>query len=194
MLRRFMDPADRDAYLDSVLVGGREPRQIVIVDYDPEWPERFAAERDRISAALGPDALAVLHVGSTSVPGLAAKPIVDVLVVVSDVEDEVAFVPALEAAGYVLRVREPGHRMLRTPELDVHVHVLSDGDGEIDRMVRFRDTLRRSEDDRLAYEQLKRSLAEREWRDMNAYADAKGALIERILSHPGTEAPTSAER
>src|SRR6185437_16987618 len=106
---------------DDALVGGREARAIVIADYDPAWPERFALERARIVTALGARAVAVEHVGSTAVPGLAAKPIVDVLVAVADPEaDELR--GALEAAGYELRVREPGHRMFRTPTLDVHVH------------------------------------------------------------------------
>jgi GrpB-like predicted nucleotidyltransferase (UPF0157 family) len=164
------------------LIGGRERRKIVIVEPDPAWPVRFRAERERIAAALGPRALRIEHIGSTSVPGLAAKPIVDLQVTVADPDDEPAFVPALEAAGYVLRVREPGHRMLRTPELDVHVHVWRDGDPAADRDLAFRDRLRASAEDRDAYERLKRELATRDWEHMNAYADAKGPLIEAILA------------
>jgi GrpB-like predicted nucleotidyltransferase (UPF0157 family) len=170
-----------DAYLDRVLVGGRERRPVVIVDYDPSWPERFEAERERISAALGAVALRVEHIGSTAVPGLAAKPIVDVLVTVADPDDEAAFAPALAAAGYELRVREPRHRMFRTPERDVHVHVWGSDDPEVARHLRFRDRLRASAEDRAAYEQLKRELAKREWSDMNHYADAKSDLILEIL-------------
>jgi GrpB-like predicted nucleotidyltransferase (UPF0157 family) len=175
-------PPDRAAELDAILIGGREraPR-IVIVDYDPAWPARFASERRAVTGALGALALRIEHVGSTSVPGLAAKPIIDMLVVVADVEDEPAFAPGLEAAGYVLRVREPGHRMFRTPERDVHVHLLPDRDPEVERMISFRDRLRVSAEDRAAYERLKRELAKREWEDMNDYADAKGDLIEQIL-------------
>jgi GrpB-like predicted nucleotidyltransferase (UPF0157 family) len=173
--------SDRDAELDAILVGGRERRPIVIADYDPAWPARFLVERDRVAGALGVVALRIEHVGSTSVPGLAAKPIIDMLAVVAEVEDEQAFAPALEAAGYVLRVREPSHRMFRTPALDVHVHLLSASDPEIERMIRFRDRLRVSADDRCAYELLKRELSKREWAEMNDYADAKGPLIEQIL-------------
>jgi ribosomal protein S18 acetylase RimI-like enzyme len=115
------------------------------------------------------------------VPGLAAKPIVDVLVTVADAGDEPSYTPALEQAGYGLRVREPEHRMFRTSARDVHVHVWSDRDLEVDRYIAFRDRLRESAADRLEYERLKRSLAQREWRDMNHYADAKGPLIEAIL-------------
>jgi GrpB-like predicted nucleotidyltransferase (UPF0157 family) len=115
------------------------------------------------------------------VPGLAAKPIIDISVAVADPADEGAYVPALEAAGYVLRVREPEHRMLRTPERDVHVHVWAETDPEIGRHLAFRDRLRASAEDRTAYEALKRELARREWEDMNHYANAKGPLIEEIL-------------
>ena len=170
-----------DAYLDTVLIGGRERREIVIADYDPEWPRRFDGERDRLAQALGAAALRIEHVGSTSVPGLAAKPIVDVLVTVADVTDESSYRPALERAGYELRVREPEHRMFRTPARDVHVHVWNERDPEVDRYLVFRDRLRESPADRAEYEQLKRSLAQREWSDMNHYADAKGPLIEEIL-------------
>jgi GrpB-like predicted nucleotidyltransferase (UPF0157 family) len=176
-----VDASERDAYLDQVLIGGREKRQITIVDYDSAWPKRFALERDRIRRALGTSALRIEHIGSTAVPGLAAKPIVDVLVAVADPDDETVTAAALESVGYELRVREPGHRMLRTPERDVHVHIWRDSDPEVERHLRFRDQLRRSPEDRHAYEQLKRELATREWADMNAYAEAKGELIEAIL-------------
>ncbi len=171
-----------DEYLDSVLIGGRERREVVIADYDPQWPRRFDAERERIGSALGATALRIEHIGSTSVPGLAAKPIVDVLVAVSDVRDESSYGPALERAGYELRVREPEHRMYRTPERDVQVHVWNEGDPEVDRYLVFRDRLRSSADDRNEYELLKRSLAQREWSDVNHYADAKGPLIKAILA------------
>jgi GrpB-like predicted nucleotidyltransferase (UPF0157 family) len=174
-----------DAYLDRVLIGGRERRPIVIAEYDPCWPERFEQEQARIAAALGPVALRIEHIGSTAVAGLAAKPIVDVLVTVADPDDEASFAPALVAAGYELRVREPGHRMFRTPERDVHVHVWSDEDPEVERYLRFRDRLRVSPDDRLAYEALKRELVQRDWPDMNHYADAKSALIAKILERAG---------
>jgi GrpB-like predicted nucleotidyltransferase (UPF0157 family) len=169
---------------ESALVGGRERREIVIAEYDPQWPRRFERERAKIAAALGERALAIEHVGSTAVPGLAAKPIVDVLVAVADAEDD-ANVASLEAAGYELRVREPGHRMVRTPARDVHVHLWSDSDPEIARTLRFRDRLRADEADRDAYERLKRELAARRWRDMNEYAEAKSPLVAEILARAG---------
>src|SRR5262245_12017250 len=111
--------------MSDVLIGGIEKRQIVIADYDPQWPEKFQKHAAILSRALGAKALLIEHVGSTSVPGLAAKPIIDITVVVEDSNDEAVYLPALVGAGYVLRVREPNwyqHRMFRTPELDVHVH------------------------------------------------------------------------
>src|SRR6188472_1450231 len=97
---------------EAELIGGRERRPIVLVPYDPSWAARFERERRRIAAALGPCALRLDHIGSTAVVGLVAKPIVDIDISVADVEDEEAYVPALERAGYRLRVREPRHRML----------------------------------------------------------------------------------
>ena len=111
----------------EVVIGEREAPCIVIVDYDPSWPERFRQEAAKIRSALGEVALHIEHIGSTSVLRLAAKPIVDILLVVEDPSDEASHVPALESAGYILRVREPDfheHRMFRTAEKDVHVHVL----------------------------------------------------------------------
>jgi GrpB-like predicted nucleotidyltransferase (UPF0157 family) len=162
------------------LVGGTEKREIRIVAHDPAWAERFALERKRIVAALDGLARRVDHVGSTSVPGLAAKPIVDIDVSVPDVESEQDYLPQLEAAGYVLRVRERGHRLVRTPERDVHVHICDAGSDWEHRHLLFRDWLRRNAGDRAAYEDLKRELAQRDWTDMNAYADAKGPLITEI--------------
>jgi GrpB-like predicted nucleotidyltransferase (UPF0157 family) len=180
---------DRSAWddgLDKALIGGRERREIVIADYDPAWPDRFDRERGRVVGALGAAALRIEHIGSTAVPGLAAKPIVDLLVTVEDPDDEAGIVRAMESAGYELRVREPGHRMFRTPARDVHIHLWSDGSPEVERYLSFRDQLRRSPDDRVAYERLKRALATRAWADMNEYAHSKGPLIEAILAKAET--------
>jgi len=179
-------PRDGDER-DDVLIGGREERVIEIVAYQAGWPERFEEEKARIEAAVGSAARRVEHIGSTAVPGLAAKPVVDVMVTVDDPDDEASYLPALERAGYVLRVREPGHRMFRTPELDVHVHVWRADSEDEERHVEFRDRLRSSAEDRAEYEQTKRELAG-QLRDMNAYADAKSDVIAKIVarasSHP----------
>ena len=180
-------PNHLDEYLDRVLIGGRESREITIVEYDPAWPARFAQERLRI-AELGSVAKRIEHIGSTAVPGLAAKPIIDILVTVDDVEDEACYVPTLEACGYVLRVREPDHRMFRTPARDVHVHVWRCGGDDERRHLLFRDWLRGNAPDRDLYEQTKRELARRSWADMNYYAEAKSAVIVAILERAAGDA------
>jgi GrpB-like predicted nucleotidyltransferase (UPF0157 family) len=160
-------------------------RRIEIVDYDPRWPENFRTHAAAISAALGDAALRIEHIGSTSVPKLGAKPIIDVLVVVKDSGDEVAYLPQMEAAGYELHVREPDfhqHRMFRTPARDVHVHVFSSGSSEVACVLMFRDQLRRDPNDRRLYEETKRRLAADSWPNMDAYAEAKTEVIERIIS------------
>jgi GrpB-like predicted nucleotidyltransferase (UPF0157 family) len=163
------------------LIGGEEQVPIVVVPYDPSWPKRFEAENQRIAGALGGVARRVEHVGSTSVVGLAAKPIVDIQVSVQDVEKERDYAPPLEAAGYVLRVRERGHRMFRTPKRDVHVHVCSSGSVWERRNLVFRDWLRGNPADRELYESVKLDLAERDWKTMNDYADAKSDVIAEIM-------------
>ena len=157
---------------------------VFLANYDPEWPALFEREAVRIRAALGDRALLVEHAGSTSVPGLAAKPIVDIVLAVADSADEPAYVPALEAVGYRLKIREPHwheHRMLKGPDIDLNLHVFTAGSTEIDRMLAFRDRLRTSASDRDRYEAAKRELAARRWRYVQYYADAKAAVIEAIL-------------
>jgi GrpB-like predicted nucleotidyltransferase (UPF0157 family) len=173
---------ERAAYLDRVLIGGREPAEISVVDHDERWSLRFREIAERVREALGQTALGVEHIGSTSVPGLAAKPIVDVLLTVADIDDEAAYVPALESAGLVLRVREPGHRMLRTPARDVHVHVYEPGRPEVRDYIDLRDWLRVDAGDRELYAATKRVLARRQWEDMNDYADAKTEVVSDILA------------
>lgn len=167
------------------LIGGMERRKIRLAEYDPAWSERYRRHGESIREALGEALVSIEHVGSTSVPGLAAKPIIDIVVVVGDSRDEGTYLPLLIRAGYQLRVREPEwheHRMFRTPDLDVHVHVFSLGCSEVERMLAFRERLRHSPEDRRRYEAVKRELAAREWPDMNAYADAKGEIVESILA------------
>lgn len=191
-MKRAREPID-----EAFLIGGPERRDVVLVDYDPGWPARFTAEQARIRAALGAGALRIEHIGSTAVPGLAAKPVIDVLVAVADVEDEAAYLPALERAGYVLRVREPGHRMLRTPGLDVHVHLWPAGAPAVTAHLAFRDRLRADDGDRARYAATKRRLAEQEWPTMNHYAEAKTEVIEGILARAapgsGTGPPRAGE-
>ncbi len=169
---------------ETELIGGVEAPAVVVVPHRQEWPETFDRHRARIAAALGTGAVGIDHIGSTAVPGLAAKPVVDILVVVADSADEDSCLPALERASYVLRVREPDfeeHRMFRTPERDVHVHVLSAGSPEIERYLRLRDALRAAPFLRARYQALKQTLAAQDWHDMNAHARAKSGMIETII-------------
>jgi GrpB-like predicted nucleotidyltransferase (UPF0157 family) len=152
--------------------------------YDPQWPRQFATLADGIREALGARALQLEHVGSTAVTGLAAKPILDLSLVVAASPDEARYVPDLERLGYVLRTREPDwyeHRLLKHERPSVNLHVFSQGSPEHERMVRFRDWLRTHEEDRALYERTKRALARREWVYIQDYADAKSAVIAAIL-------------
>lgn len=160
---------------------------ITLVEYDPAWPELFRREEERIRAVLGSVAVVVEHVGSTSVPGLVAKPIVDVVLGVPDSTDEAAYVPALEAAGYVLRIREAEdeHRLFKGPDTDVNLHVYSVGCAEIGRMVGFRDRLRSVPQERELYVRTKRELAARTWTYVQEYADAKSEVVTAILGRIG---------
>jgi GrpB-like predicted nucleotidyltransferase (UPF0157 family) len=182
-----------DEQIRAATVG--EPQEhagpIELAGYDPAWPGLFAREARRIRATLGDRAFRIEHVGSTAVPGLAAKPIIDILVVVGDSADEDTYAPALEAAGYVLRIREPDwyeHRMFKGPDTNVNLHVLSTGCPEIDRILLFRDRLRTNDADRALYERAKRELARKTWKYVQNYADAKGATIEGIIADAGNEA------
>lgn len=159
--------------------------QIQIKDYDPLWPEVFRREAEQVRTLLGWRALQIEHTGSTSVPGLAAKPTIDILLVVADSSDEPAYVPILECGGYSLRMREPNwheHRMFKGPAADINLHVFSSGCPEINRILNFRDRLRSNRADRDLYERTKRDLAEKEWADVQDYADAKTAVIAEILA------------
>ena len=175
-----------DEYLRTATVGELVPltERILLVEYDSRWPDRFEGEAKRIRTVLGEHALRVEHVGSTSVPGLIAKPIIDIVLLVTDSRNELAYAPALETAGYQLRIREPEwneHRMFKGAAGDVNLHVFSAGCPEVDRMVTFRDWLRANAGDRELYAQSKRVLAQTDWKYTQNYADAKTAVIQQIL-------------
>jgi GrpB-like predicted nucleotidyltransferase (UPF0157 family) len=158
---------------------------IHLAEYDPMWPELFRHEEERIRGALGDQVVQVEHVGSTSVPGLAAKPVIDICLVVPDTTDEDAYVPALEAAGYVLWIREPEwfeHRLFKGPDTNLNLHVYSEGCVEIERYLLFRDRLRTNQAERDLYMRTKRELAARQWKYVQNYADAKTAVVEEIIA------------
>jgi GrpB-like predicted nucleotidyltransferase (UPF0157 family) len=180
-------PPLSEDYLREVTVGELTPRSatIRIVEYDPTWPNQFQVEAERIRSALGERALRIEHVGSTSVVDLPAKPIIDIVLGVAESADEAGYVAALEAIGYRLHIREPGwheHRMSKGPGNNVNLHVFSSKCPQIERMLRFRDWLRSSREDRELYARTKRALAEQVWKYTQNYADAKSAVISEIMS------------
>ena len=170
-----------DADIAAARVAGVRASPPEVVAPDPAWPERFVEVREQLGGALGDVALEISHVGSTSVPGLWAKPIIDVDLLVPDNADETAYVPALEALGYELRVREPDwfeHRCLAGPAPKANVHVWAAGaTQEAQRHAAFRDWLVADDDDRAAYGALKRDLAAQGFSDTMHYNNAKAALI-----------------
>jgi GrpB-like predicted nucleotidyltransferase (UPF0157 family) len=179
----------------AVLVHGLKPTQVVLADHDRRWARRFAARATELRRVLGERVGPVEHVGSTAVPGLAAKPVVDILAGIDDPDDEAAYLPDLEAAGYDLTVREPQHRCLRAgdPGEPVNLHCYPPGHPEIRKLLLFRDHLRRNARDRRRYEAAKRELATRQWRDMDHYAAAKSPVIGEILRNAGWTPPLNIE-
>jgi GrpB-like predicted nucleotidyltransferase (UPF0157 family) len=180
-----MDDA-RKAALDAVTIGGarRHDAPIVHMPYDESWPVLFEREATRVRAALGERVLLIEHAGSTSVPGLSAKPVIDMVLAVPDSTDEAAYVPSLERAGYVLRLREPDwfqHRLFKGPDTNVNLHTFTQGSPEVRRMLAFRDRLRTHPEELALYEDTKRDLAGRTWTYVQDYADAKGAVVEEII-------------
>ncbi len=179
-------PSTEEQFL-AARVGKTVPQfvPIIIVDYDPDWPQLYEREAARVRSALGERVFLLEHVGSTSVPGLAAKPRIDMLLVVANTADEPSYVPALEAAGYILAIREPDwfeHRCFKGPGTDINLHVFSSNCTEIDRMLLFRNWLRSNESDRLLYERTKRELARINWKYTQNYADAKTPVVNEILA------------
>jgi len=189
------DPTDTDAYdeaLKGIVVGELKPMQapIEIVEYDRAWPGLYEREAARIRAALGERVVRLEHAGSTSVPTLPAKHIIDIVLEVRDSTDEPTYVSDLEATGYALRIREPEwfeHRMFRGSDPTVNLHVFSANCAETDKMLLFRDWLRTHAADRELYAATKRDLAARDWKYGQQYADAKTAVVQEILAHAEAE-------
>ena len=156
-----------------------------LAEPDPGWSATGVRLVAEVREALGPMAVVVAHAGSTSVPGLAAKPVIDLVLGVPDPTDETTYVPALEELGYALRIREPEwreHRLLRHTDPVANLHVFASGDDEISRMLAFRDHLRRDDRDRATYEDTKRDLAARTWEFVQDYADAKSDVVNEVVS------------
>ena len=181
------NPPMTEDQIIAATVGERQPLNsaIYLAPYDPAWPSLFTRLATQIREALGDAILLLEHVGSTSVPGLSAKPIIDMVLAVADSSDESSYVKPLEEKGYTLRIREPDwyeHRLLKPLEVEGNLHVFSAGCEEIERMLLFRDWLRIHADDRLLYEEKKRELAARTWKYTQNYADAKAEVVQEILA------------
>lgn len=167
---------------------------IVVVDPEPGWPDAAAVESANIADALGDLVVRIEHVGSTSVPGLPAKPILDIDVQVPDSSDEDAYVPALTRAGYVHVLREPwwnGHRMLVRADGGVNLHVFQAGSPEPLRHLLFRDWLRTHDADRDLYAAAKRRLAVETADDPDSYNLDKNAVIDDIYTRIFSAPPSS---
>lgn len=169
----------------GLLVGPvRGTEGVEVVEYDELWPARFADMRDRLATALGPLAVRIDHVGSTAVPGLAAKAVVDIQVSVPDVEDTAAYREPIESLGFALRYIEPGHRYFRpapgVPRL-WQVHVCQVGSRWEREHLLFRDFLLAHPEEAAAYADLKRQVAEQHPDDRIAYNDAKTPWIVAAL-------------
>ncbi|MFC3449069.1 GrpB family protein [Amycolatopsis speibonae] len=185
-----MPKPDRDDYteedIDTTWVGQAPVLNstVTLAEYDPEWPGLFDREAKRIRGILGERALILEHVGSTSVPGLCAKPIIDIMLIVADSDDEDTYVPQLEAEGYKLVIREPEwekHRSFKGPDTNINLHVYSPDNGQTERYRLFRERLIAHEDELKLYEAKKRELASRTWKYIQQYADAKTEVIDEII-------------
>ncbi len=175
-----------EEYLKEVTVGNivMHNQKIVLCKYNMSWPILFQEEAKKIRNVLGITALKIEHVGSTSVPHLCAKPVIDILLIVKNSADENTYVMQLEGAGYTIRIRESKwfeHRMFKGKSPDVNLHVFSKKCEEAERMLAFRDWLRENEEDRDLYAKTKQRLVERTWKHVQEYADAKTEVIQEIM-------------
>ena len=164
----------------------RPSKPVEVVDWDERWARAYEAEREALAEALGPAALAIHHIGSTSVPGLAAKPVVDVLVEASGLAAVDAAAPRVEALGYEARGEYgmPGRRYFSRPAGNgpaAHVHAFRSGDPRVERHLRFRDYLRAHPAEAARYAALKRELAAAHARDRDGYQAGKADFIGRAL-------------
>jgi GrpB-like predicted nucleotidyltransferase (UPF0157 family) len=193
-----MDDA-RQAELNRIWIDGApgHDRPIRLAPYNREWPAWYEREAARIRTALGDRVRLLEHAGSTSVPGLSAKPVIDIVLAVADSGDEEAYVPDMVAAGYQLTIREPDwfeHRLFKGPDTNINLHTFTEGSPEIRRMLAFRDRLRSHPEELAAYEAAKQDLASRTWAFVQDYADAKGTVVEGIIARAMAEEDAPASR
>lgn len=185
-IREEIMPSDK--YLKQVTLGEVKilNDKINLQEYNPDWADMFEEERKRILNIINMKNVLIEHVGSTSVPNLCAKPILDILLGVQNSADESSYIPALESIGYTLKIREPDwyeHRMLKGFNPEVNLHVFSLDCEELQKMIQFRDWLIHNKDDRERYANVKRMLAKKTWKYLQNYADAKSTIVGEILEH-----------
>ncbi len=178
---------NREEEIMSVTVGVPEVlnNTIYLADYDSAWSSMFAELEQEIRGVLKNKVLLLEHVGSTSVPGLSAKPIIDMVLAVADSADESSYVPQLETSSYILKIREPNwyeHRVLKPQDKKANLHVFTTGCEEIERMIAFRDRLRNHPKDRKLYEVTKQKLSQQTWKYIQDYADAKSSVVREIMN------------
>jgi GrpB-like predicted nucleotidyltransferase (UPF0157 family) len=164
---------------------------INVVDHDPRWAETFKHERERLAEVLGDLALAIEHVGSTAVPGLAAKPIVDIMVGVERTPLPESTLIALGTLGYQYRGDSgvPGKQYFRTNPRTRHLHVVEFGGEDWVRTLAFRDYLRTHPTAVLEYEALKRELAQFHRDNRNRYLEGKASFIRSVIKRAEAEGP-----
>ncbi len=186
--RPFKKPTIEE--IDKATVSGKRTilatGKIEVSPPDETWPLQFSLLSDRIQAALGSRVISIEHVGSTSVPGLYAKPVIDIGLTVKDSSDEPSYATDLENAGFKLVIREPEweeHRCFTASDPKCNLHVFSPEAIEPQRVRAFRDWLRTHDDDREAYASLKRQLSTREFASIMEYNNEKSALIYEIYEH-----------
>jgi GrpB-like predicted nucleotidyltransferase (UPF0157 family) len=171
---------------------------VVVVPYDPRWPDLYEGARAKLAAVLGNAAVAIEHIGSTAVPGLAGKPIIDIMVGVRSLEDDQPLIDALVGLGYEYVAETnppmPFRRFFRRrdvrlapgfPRAGYHVHMVERTHEFWATHLAFRDHLRAHPEDAAAYERLKRELAERFRSERERYTDAKGDFIAAVLAKAG---------
>jgi GrpB-like predicted nucleotidyltransferase (UPF0157 family) len=164
---------------------------VTIVDYDPQWPARFAEERARLAEAFGDDAIEIEHIGSTSVPGLAAKPIIDIVIGARTVPPPASRITAVEGLGYehLGEYGIPGRAYFRrrSPRPRTHhVHVYAAGSDRIRDHLLFRDWLRAHPAEATSYAELKRELARQDL-DSAAFQSGKAHFIAELLGRARRE-------
>lgn len=169
---------------------------VTVVDYDPRWTEQFRSMKDQLKRALGGTALSIEHVGSTSVPELPAKPIIDVDIVVANADDEDKYISALGTLGMRMVIREPwwhGHRMFVDDHGAANIHIWPDGAAEPVRHILFRDWLRTHQDDLERYAQVKRNLSVEFNDEPDRYNLAKNTVIDQIYARIFAAGPGNAD-